>query len=130
MRADPLYSPGSNTSRYALVNEKDENFATDFILDLMESNESEFEKLISAIDRIRDHGVPINEQKFKKLEPGLFEIKSGPTRLLCFFDGNDQSGNTRLVITHGFWKKTNRTPMSEIEHARTMREQYTLEQGA
>ncbi len=66
-------------------------------------------RLVEELDRIP-------EQYFKKLESAgnVWEIRaqlgSSAFRLLGFFDG---SGN--FIISHGFRKKTQKTPLREIE---------------
>jgi phage-related protein len=40
-------------------------------------------------------------------------------RMFCFLDGNSV-----VVLTHGFVKKTQRTPLREIERAESYRKEY------
>lgn len=42
-------------------------------------------------------------------------------RLLSFWDSNT---NTYIITTHGFIKKTQKTPQKEIERAKSIREDY------
>lgn len=65
------------------------------------------------------HGPPANEEKFKKLGGKIFEFKSYQDRLLCFFDGKGV-----LIVTHGYKKKGNQTPKSEIKKARDLMAAY------
>jgi len=44
-------------------------------------------------------------------------------RLLSFFDKEDPS-DPLIIVTHGFKKKTNKTPKREIEKAEYMRKNY------
>ena len=53
-----------------------------------------------------------DERKFKRLEQHVFELRSQQVRLLLFPDGPG-----RVVITHGFMKRTDRTPQAR-NHAR------------
>jgi len=59
---------------------------------------------------------------FKKLggTTGIYECRvqfgSNAYRIFCFFD----SGSV-IVLTHGFQKKSRKTPMSEIERAESFR---------
>ena len=64
-----------------------------------------------------------DEQKFKRLEEGLFELKSDQVRLLMFVDSPH-----RAVITHGFLKKTRQTPPVEVARGRMLRDEYRREQ--
>ncbi len=65
----------------------------------------------------------IPEQYLKKLANDIWECRiqfGGNTyRVLCFFDGSV------VVLTHGFQKKTRKTPRIEIEKAESYRSDYT-----
>lgn len=63
---------------------------------------------------------------FKKLsESGIWEFKaeyeSNEYRLLSFWD---KSKSSYIVATHGFDKKTQKTPKGEIKHAEKIRDEY------
>jgi len=64
----------------------------------------------------------IPEQYLKKLTGDIWECRiqyGGNTfRVLCFFDG------PAVVLTHGFQKKTRKTPRTEIERAVSYRRDY------
>ena len=72
-------------------------------------------KIIEELDAIP-------EQYLKKLTSEIWEcrIQFGGNifRVLCFFDGAD------VVLTHGFQKKTQKTPKNEIEKAKSHRIDY------
>ena len=57
---------------------------------------------------------------FKKLQDEIWEFrvnyKTLQIRLLAFWDKRDD-GNTLVISTHGFIKKTDRVPKSEIDKA-------------
>jgi phage-related protein len=67
---------------------------------------------------------PVPAQYFKKLvdTDGLWEVRAqhgGDTfRLIGFFDGS------RLLLVSGFAKKTERTPLQELEVAEARRQDY------
>lgn len=74
--------------------------------------------------------VTINETDisiFKKLQGEIWELRTIYEkvcyRLLAFWDKRD-SQNTLIVVTHGFIKKTQKTPKAEIEKAEACRKQY------
>jgi phage-related protein len=57
------------------------------------------------------------------LEDDLYELRSkqgSDIQRVIYFHKIE----TRYLITHGFTKKTQKTPENEIEHAREMRRQY------
>lgn len=67
---------------------------------------------------------------FKKLvgTDGIWEcrmsIGSDAYRVLCFF-----AGNSVVVLTHGFAKKSQKTPMAEIEKAEAYRKDFLKREG-
>lgn len=75
-------------------------------------------KIIEDLDRIP-------EIYFKHLEntDGLYEIRiqmgSDIYRIFCFFDDKNI-----VVVGHGFQKKTQKTPLKEIEKAQKIRKEY------
>ncbi len=80
---------------------------------------SDQDRIESLLERTVDHGLPHNEEKFKKLEGKLFEFKSHQDRLLCFFHGRGV-----LIVTHGYRKKQDKAPRSEIKRAKALRAAY------
>jgi phage-related protein len=64
---------------------------------------------------------------FKKLKGEIWEFRTKfllkQIRLLAFWD---KTGNTNKIVitTHGFIKKTQKTPKSEIEKAERIRKKY------
>jgi phage-related protein len=67
----------------------------------------------------------LDKDLFKKLNKNIWEFRTrigGNTyRLLAFWD--NETGNL-VVATHGFIKKTQKTPDNEIERAETLRKRY------
>ena len=77
-------------------------------------------KILRDLDLLEDKGNTLREPYSKHLEDGIFELRtklaSDITRALYFFyDGS------RIVITHGFVKKQEKTPPSEILRAKEYR---------
>lgn len=65
---------------------------------------------------------------FKKLEnTDIWEFRtlfdSIQYRLLAFWDKRDGQ-NTLVIATHGFVKKSQKTPLQEIHHAQSIKEIY------
>lgn len=75
-------------------------------------------KLFTVIDRVEEHGLLVSRsQKWvKKLNNDLYELRakvgSNIQRALDFQKQGDE-----YLITHGFTKKTDKTPRLEIKHA-------------
>lgn len=105
-----------NTVLYVLTGSK--CWAREYIDSLEDKDKI---KLLALLKRISDHGLPRNEEKFKLLDDGIFEIKSYQDRLLCFYDRNKRNS---LVITHGVKKKSQKLPKREIERAKDLRKAY------
>ncbi|WP_064505409.1 type II toxin-antitoxin system RelE/ParE family toxin [Companilactobacillus ginsenosidimutans] len=82
-------------------------------------------KLISQLKYIKSEGmlIAINKQIVKKLDSNIFEIRSSLNhniqRLLYF-----SISNNSYIITHGFTKKTQRTPIRQIDRAIKIRREY------
>ncbi len=85
-----------------------------------ELNVAEQTKLLALLKRAADMGPRnINDgEKFKKLEGDLFEFKSFQTRVPCFYDGR------KIVLTHGYKKKQDKTPRREIDRALRIKQEY------
>lgn len=70
----------------------------------------------------------MDKELFKKLNDDIWEFRTiyqgFKYRLLAFWD-ND-TGNL-VIATHGFVKKTQKTPVSEIAHAEALRNKYFKE---
>ena len=49
----------------------------------------------------------------------IFEFKADEGRVLCFF-----MIGKRLILTHGFTKKSEKTPMTEIERAEAIKRDF------
>ncbi len=83
-------------------------------------------KVIYNIWKSRDVNDP---ELFKKLDSNIWEFRTKfqakQIRLLAFWDKTE----TLVVATHGFIKKTLKTPKSEIEKAEKIRKQYFKEKG-
>ncbi len=84
-------------------------------------------KLLATIQKIEENGLLIAERQewVKKLETDLYEIRSKRAsniqRALYF-----QIQGSKYMISHGFTKKTQKTPESEKRLARTRKKYYLL----
>jgi phage-related protein len=83
------------------------------------------EKLLAIIGMVEDHGLVVaSRMKWtKKLENDLYELRSkqgSDIQRAIYF----QKTGTEYLITHGFTKKSQKTPKSEIEHAKAMRKKF------
>lgn len=80
-------------------------------------------KLVGIVVILQENGNQLREPYSKHLEDGIFEIraKSGSniSRVLYFFQHEG-----KIILTHGFVKKTQKTPRIEIEKAKMYRKDY------
>jgi phage-related protein len=93
----------------------------DFLARLGRDDEAERDKILALIGRIAESGVPRNEQKcrvFRELD--VFELKTtGGVRVFAFYD----KGRV-IVCSHGFLKKSQKTPKNELNRAVAIRAEY------
>lgn len=80
------------------------------------------QKFAALFVMLGNAGKIFNEQKFKHLTgtDQLFEFKADQGRVLCFF-----FIGKRVILTHGFLKKGNKTPKGEIERAEKLKLDFT-----
>ena len=83
--------------------------------------EKQQQKFAALFVRLGDHGKIWNEQKFKHLTGSdqVFEFKVDDGRILSFF-----FFGRRLILTHGFSKKSAKIPKGEIERAETYKRDF------
>jgi phage-related protein len=81
-------------------------------------------KILFNIDKARITNDPV---LFKKLDTDIWEFRTKYNkqhyRLLVFWDKRNNK-NTLVICTHGFVKKTDKVPKTEIERAKQMMKQY------
>lgn len=73
-----------------------------------------------------EQGRIANERKFKHLTASdqIFEFKADNGRILCFF-----FFGKRIILTHGFLKKGDKTPKGEIARAETLKKEFESRTG-
>jgi phage-related protein len=80
-------------------------------------------KILRAIHMLRLNGSELREPYSKYLNDGIFEIRAKVgtdiSRVLYFF-----MVGKKAILTHGFIKKTQKTPPSEINLAKKYRAEY------
>jgi len=89
----------------------------EFILSIPVKEQARVFETIDYFLTLKNGDLPVTENLSKHLEDGIFELRTSLrdriARTLYFY----QRG-TRIVITHGFVKKTQKTPRKEIEKPR------------
>ena len=80
-------------------------------------------KMASMISLLQKNGYELREPYSKSLSEGIFELRakvgSDITRVLYFF-----YVDRHIVLTNGFIKKTQKTPLREIKIAKKYRRDY------
>ncbi len=102
----------------ALVSLNGGALAIDFLDSLTDKEQAQ---LSALFQRLADTGKIWNEQKFKHLEgcEGLFEFKADENRVFCFF-----YVGKKVILTHGFRKKKQKTPKEEIQRALKLKAEF------
>ena len=81
------------------------------------------QKMLRSIQALQDMGISLRMPLSESLDDGIFELraKTGTniSRVMYFFVVGD-----RAVLTHGFIKKTQKTPPREIKRAKKIRDDY------
>ena len=94
--------------------------AKDFITGLSPKMRAKMLRVISVLEV---NGSELREPYSKHLDEGIFELRgqvgSDISRVLYFFVIGQ-----KVILTHGFVKKTKKTPISEIEKAKNYRTEY------
>ena len=80
-------------------------------------------KMLRTIALLQENGTDLRMPYSEHLEDGIFELRakvgSNTSRVMYFFfDGG------KAILTHGFIKKTQKTPPSEIDRAKRYRKEY------
>ena len=95
----------------------------EFIMNLKISERAKVFETINYFLKLKNQNLPIKENISKHLSDGIFELRTLLTekimRSLYFY----QKG-AKIIITHGFIKKTQRTPSKEIEKAKELRKLF------
>lgn len=99
-------------------------FSKEVVEFLKLQNPKAVRKIASIIDYVA--GGEMNKEFFKKLENSeIWEFRAQymgiAYRLLAFWDTREQA---LIITTHGFIKKSQKTPKSEIEKAERKRKEY------
>ena len=97
----------------------------DFIEDLRIKSSSnkdariQYKQVILYIQLLQDNGTNLPQNVAKHLGENIWELRPGNNRVLYFYFEN----NT-FVLLHQFRKKTQKTPIREIEQAKSERDDY------
>lgn len=95
---------------------------TDYLMELTADVRTRVEVVIRAL---ADAGFVPNQQKLRRLDAGVYELKlrKPPVRLFCFQDGRD------WICTHGHTKPGARELRVHIAKVETLRESWLKERS-
>lgn len=98
-------------------------------LDFIESLDPKLKaKMYHAIILLEENGPSLRAPESKNLQDGIFELRqrigTNSVRILYFF-----FFGRKAILTNGFVKKTQKTPLREIEKAKRYRDDFLLREG-
>lgn len=80
-------------------------------------------KISSLLEILEEYGNLLREPYSKYLRDGIFELRcqsgNNISRILYFFYYDN-----KIILTNGFIKKTNKTPIKELELAKSRKKEY------
>lgn len=82
------------------------------------SNQTEKSTIAAYFDRQETLGHILRRPVSAPLQDDINEIRPGAHRFLFFFDSRE------IIVVHAFRKKTPKTPLKEIEKAKSYRARY------
>ncbi len=104
----------------ALCNERGSCPLLDFLEDLDPSLKSLRNRMLGLLrEYVTQHGPPRSKERCRHLNDHIWEFKIGQLRALWFYHQDRM-----IVCTHGFMKRTRKTPRREIQRAKRLRKQY------
>jgi len=113
------YQRGQRYAVYAYVRRNGSCPVSDYLARLTERQRRKTDALIQ---RSAEHGPPMNREQCAPLQgERFFEFKAHQVRIFWRYAGR------RIVLFHGFTKKSNRTPQREVATGRR-RWQETVEE--
>ncbi len=95
----------------------------EFVIKLPIKERARIFETINYFIELKNNNLPVKTNLSKYIEDGIFELRTSIhdkiARTLYFY----QIG-ARVIITHGFIKKSRKTPRKEIQKAKDLREIY------
>jgi phage-related protein len=113
---------------YKIIIYKDENGnepIKDYIYELKQrsltckSDHIIFEKIITYLKILEQYGTRAGMPYVKHIDESIWELRPGNNRIFFFYHSNDT-----FVLLHYFIKKSRKTPIKELDRARTHMMRY------
>ncbi len=104
------------------------SFVFNYLAETKQTDRNHWSKLVQRIRRLADRGPFVaNLEKSRSLQgTDLFELKEHPTRIVWFYD---RTARGRIVMTHAFEKRTQKTPPQEVERAERLQDEYYVQRA-
>ena len=88
-------------------------------------------RITALLKRTAQHGPPRNQQKCLKVaDEDFWELKAHQQRIFWCYDPMRRK---RIILLHGFTKKSNQTPIRELEAGRNayreVQDEFSLKRG-
>jgi phage-related protein len=96
----------------------------DFISELGANLQKDGDRVLALLKRVARDGPPRNLEICHQIEGKINQFTQGRIRVLWFYD----EGKI-IICTHGFVKKTPKTPTREINHAKALMKYYFEAKG-
>lgn len=84
----------------------------------------QYKQIVYYIELLRINGTNLPNTIVRRLDEDIYELRPGKNRVLFFYFEE----NT-YVLLHHFRKKTQKTPVSEIDKAKAKRNEYIKREG-
>jgi phage-related protein len=114
-----LIYEGSTIQIEAVVLENDSCPATEFLASLGDRRQARMEAVFEKFVTLLAMGKHLSKDRFKQIEDtDFYEFLDSDGRILCFFTPG------ALLLTHGFKKRSQKTPARELSKARSIKKHY------
>ena len=102
----------------------------DFLEELRRDNPKLHIKTFRNLELLSDYGSDLGAPFIKYLSDGIYELRSvfgsNAARIFYFFFSKEENV---IVLTNGFLKKTQKTPIHELEKAKQYKSEYESRQS-
>ena len=85
----------------------------------MEASDESQDKFLLLVKKMAEFGKIYDIKKFRNEGDGIYAFKPQPDRYLSFF-----SHESKIIVTNGFTKKSDKMPANEKKLALKLREDY------
>lgn len=106
----------------AAVTDRGECSLVDFLEGLDGDLADDGSRMVAVLERVASGGPRRDTQVSRQIGPGLFEFRKGRIRIVWFYDEG-----MLVICTHGFVKKTQKTPPAEIHKAMSIHNRYFVD---